>query len=346
MKTRLLMILLFSIIIFSSIPNSFAHLEHSSAGDKILGKYLIYIGLEPSIPKPTQPTEIIFSVQDKDGNDVYDIETMVEIYYNIKETRVYVSPWMEQEIGDFSIPYTFRDAGIYQVVLSILDDNAEKNNLVPPRQFLTATSECNCVRVLFNVAVSENWSNIWNTMMIIVVALPSTVFGLAMAVNYRNLKRRPQSNFTRQELLKYIVLFLALAGGLVHLSIYIEHAPQRIEYGLFLLLAAISQIGFGTLFFSTLTSRSVAQSQKEFLKKHFRRNLALYLFGLVGSVVLFGLYTYTVIFPPPLSPSNTPEQLEIAGVFAKALELSLIGIIAYLIYWENKNRKINLEFLD
>ena len=264
-KTMIIFLILFSIIIFSSIPNSFAHLEHSSAGDKILGKFIIYIGLEPSIPKPTQPTEIIFSVQDKNGNDLYDIETMVEIYHNIKETRVYVSPWTEQEIGDFSIPYTFQDAGIYQVVLSILDDNAEKNNLVPPRQFLTATSECNCVRVLFNVAISENWTNIWNTMMIIVVVLPSTVFGLAMAVNYRNLKRRPQSNFTRQELLKYIVLFLALAGGLVHLSIYIEHSPQRIEYSLFLLLAAISQIGFGTLFFSTLTSKSVAQSQKEFL---------------------------------------------------------------------------------
>ena len=184
----LIFLLLFSLIIFSSIPKSFAHLEHSSAGNKFLGKNLIYIGLEPGNPQPNQPTEIVFSVQDKNGNDVYDIETMVEIYYGIKETRVYVSPWIEQETGDFSTTYTFQDAGIYQGVLSILDDNAERNQLVPPRQPLTSTSDCDCVRVLFNISISEYFGKIWNVMMVISLVLPSAVFGFAMSINYRNLK--------------------------------------------------------------------------------------------------------------------------------------------------------------
>jgi hypothetical protein len=43
-----------------------------------------------------------------------------------------------------------------------------------------------------------------------------------------------------------------------------------------------------------------------------------------------------VIFPPPLSPTNEPEEVEIVGILSKSLEIFLpIGVI-YLMRWEKK----------
>jgi len=47
-------------------------------------------------------------------------------------------------------------------------------------------------------------------------------------------------------------MFLAVAGGLIHMAVYIDHAQLQIEYAMFLLLTAISQIGFGALLLTAL----------------------------------------------------------------------------------------------
>lgn len=98
------------------------------------------------------------------------------------------------------------------------------------------------------------------------------------------------------ETLQYIIVFLALAGGLVHLSIYVDHTPLRMEYGIFLLLAAISQIEFGVLLLSKLFNLTLLQ--KEFRYLH-HRHLTINLFGLIGSILLLVLYIYVVNFPSP-----------------------------------------------
>jgi hypothetical protein len=65
------------------------------------------------------------------------------------------------------------------------------------------------------------------------------------------------------------------------------------------------------------------------------------LFGLIGTSVLIGLYIYSIILPPPLSPTNKPESIDIFGVIAKTIEILLIiGIVALMI-WE-KRRLRNL----
>lgn len=122
------------------------------------------------------------------------------------------------------------------------------------------------------------------------------------------------------------------------MSIYIEHAPLRIEYAMFLLLASISQIGFGMLFLTVLMFDSSSKITKS-VESNYKKNTMIYLFGLIGSVILVGLYTYVVTFTLPLSTYSHPEDIEISGIIAKALEISLIGILSYLIYLECARKK-------
>jgi len=336
-----MIVFVFTILALSSIlPNSFAHLEKSSSGGVMEGKYSIFIGFEPRYPSPGESTKIIFSIQDFDGNNIYEIETMVEIYSVNMENRLFYESWNEQKIGDFEIPFIFENIGTYQIVLWISEDGNLKEYTVPPQQVPSNASDCNCTRVLFNVSVSETWNNIWTSLMVIIVVLPCSVFGYAMWKNYKN-KEKSNQKTSKHETLRYVIVFLAFAGGIIHLSIYVDHVPLRVEYGLFLLLAAISQIGFGVLFLSTLLFDSNVQ-QKEF-ESIYRRNIAVYLFGLIGSVVLLGLYIYSVSYPPPFSPENHPEIIGIAGIVAKTLEISLIVIISFVIYLENKAIRLKIN---
>lgn len=317
----------------SILPNSYAHLEQSSSGGVMEGDYFSYVGFDPRNPAPDEPTKIIFSIQDENGNDMYDLETMVEIYSNSMGKRIFYEPWREQSIGDFEMPFIFEQSGTYQIVLSISEVNNPKEHVVSPRPSPSSSSDCDCTRVMFNVSISEDWNNIWTSLMVVILVLPFSVFGYAMWNNYKN-KKNSNQKLSRHETLRYVIMLLAFAGGLIHLSIYVDHAPLRIEYGIFLLLAAISQIGFGVLLLSTVLFDS-NKSQKELELSH-RRNLAIYLFGLVGSGVLIGLYIYAVSFPPPLSPENHPEHVDVAGIIAKILELSLIGAIVYVMKLENR----------
>ena len=341
LKNYSVLYVLFFVLVFLSphfFPNSYAHLEQSSSGGVMEGKYYSYIGFEPRNPLPGENSKIIFSIQDEYGNDLYDLETMLEIYSANMEKRLFYEPWKKRIVGDFEVPFVFEDRGTYQIVLSISDENNLKEHVISPRQIPSSSSSCDCTRVLFNVSVSENWNTIWNSLMVIVVILPFGVFGFAMLNNYKN--KTSKQKLGKYETLRYVMMFLALAGGMIHLSVYIDHAPLRIEYGMFLLLAAISQIGFGLLLLSVLLTASIAsQKNPQILRK---RNTAVYLFGLFGTFVLLGLYIYAVSFPPPLSPENHPEHVDLSGIIAKSLEMSLVGVIVYVLYLENRVRQIML----
>jgi len=321
----------------SLLTSSYAHLEQSSSGGVMQGNYFSYIGFDPRNPAPDEPTKIIFSIQDDNGNDVYDIETMIEIYSENMEKRIFYESWKLHKIGDFEIPFVFEKSGTYQILLSISDSNNPKEHVVSPRSVPSSSLDCDCIRVLFNVTISENWNNIWNSLMVVILVLPFSVFGYALWINYKN-KRNSNHKLSRYETLRYVIMFLAFAGGLIHLSIYVDHTPLRIEYGMFLLLAAISQIGFGVLLLSTILFVP-NMLQKDLMNFH-RRNFTIYLFGLIGSTVLIGLYIYSVSFPFPLSSENHPEHIDVAGIIAKILEISLIAVIIYVMNWENKQKRL------
>ena len=71
-------------------------------------------------------------------------------------------------------------------------------------------------------------------------------------------------------------------------------------------------------------------------KQYYKKSLILNLFGLVGSLVLIFLYLYSVIFPPPLSPNAKPEDVDIAGIVDKSLEIILVIGILFLMKYERR----------
>ena len=87
-------IFIFALLMFPSVfSDSYAHLEQSSSGGVMQGDYFVYIGFDPRNPSPDEHTKIIFSIQDENGNDLYDLETMVEIYSDSMEKRIFYEPW-------------------------------------------------------------------------------------------------------------------------------------------------------------------------------------------------------------------------------------------------------------
>lgn len=319
---------------------AYGHFEHrthyNNRGGEV-GPYYAYEQLEPEYATPNSPTAIEFSVQDLDGRDTYNIDTMVEIYSARTGERLEAWPWTKQEIGDFQVFYSFPEIGNYQIVLSVAKDSGpvNPNGIDPPRTTLSGTTGCNCDRVIFNVSISNNFGTIWNATMLIAISLPLSVFGGVLAWNYR---RRIKSGkkyqiSKRTETVRYVVMLAAIAGGIVHLAVYSEHASLRLEYSIFLLVAGVVQIVYGVAY--TLLTLA-GQGTNESAHQYYRKTIAVNLFGLVGTGVLLGLYAYAVTLPPPLTPNNEPEDIGTAGILAKAIEVFTVIGIVYLMRLEKR----------
>ena len=346
----LILILIF-ILVSTFIPYfvSFAHLSHTphyngGSNRDGMGKYYPYMALDPEYAAPDEPTEITFSVQDFDGNDVYDIETMVEIYQESTGERVKGFPWTVRDIGDFNLYYVFPYSGSYEIVLSVANDDkmVNHNQLDAPRSILSSIADCNCQRVIFNVSISDSWGLVRNSLLVISILTPIIVLGLVLGRTY--LKRRRQISVTgavpEKETLKYTIMLLAIAGGLVHLAIFPEHGSQQIYYSVFLMAAAGAQVAYGILYIlMNFTTESYSGNNRNFILSQYKKRVALNLFGFIGTSVLIGLYAYSVIVAPPLSPDNKAESIDIAGIMAKSVEILLVIGIIYLLVWEK--RRIN-----
>ena len=130
MLIGLLIIFLATSLLLPSVPKSythFRHLSHYNTGGVGLGRYYINEQLDPEYTRPRQPTKISFSIQDTNGNDVYNVVTMVEIYSESIGERVNVYPWTKHDTGDFDLYYTFPKTGNYQIVISIANDGSQVN---------------------------------------------------------------------------------------------------------------------------------------------------------------------------------------------------------------------------
>jgi ABC-type sugar transport system permease subunit len=333
----LLLLVVAPVLVSSSLSPAYAHFEHfthyNNRGGSV-GPYYAYEALEPDYAGPNEPVAIMFSVQDRDGQDTYDIETMVEVYSANTGDRLKAWPWTMQEIGDFYLFYNFPQIGSYQIVLSVANEDKSMNpgGIDPPRTALSSSTGCNCDRVIFNVSITENFGTIWNTMMLVAVGLPLSVFGGVLFWNYRNTnKRRRDRKSAHRDTVRYIVMLAAIAGGIVHLAVYSEHASLRLEYSIFLLVAAGMQVVYGVVYtILTLSGQGVSESARQYYQK----KMVVNLFGLVGTGILLGLYAYSVILPPPLSPNDQPESISIAGILAKSIEVFTVVGILYLMRLE------------
>jgi hypothetical protein len=349
----LLLLLLFIPSALSLIPKSYAHFDHFSlyngGGDQI-GSFYVYQALDPDYARPGEPTNIKFSIQDKEGNDITGVNTMIEVYSGSSGERIHVFPWTKQKSGDFEIPYVFPEIGSYQIVLSIANGPVYSSNVDEARTFLSSNRDCNCDRVIFNVSISEGFGTIWNSMMLVSLLVTLALLGIVLGITFRNrMKNKKEetangslsAKLSAKEYLKYAVMLVAIAGGIVHLMVYSMHASLRLEYSIFLISAGGMQVAYGVLytFVTITTAEQLTTKNREYAKRQYRRTLYVNIFGLVGSCVLLGLYTYSVIFPPPLSPTNVPDKVELAGVLAKSLEAFLVIGIVYLIRWEKSKIK-------
>jgi hypothetical protein len=336
-STGLVVLLSLVVPLHLIIPASahFEHFTHYNNRGSQIGEYYAYEALEPEYAGPNEPVAVMFSVQDQDGRDTYNIDTMVEIYSAATGERIEAWPWTRQEIGDFEVFYNFPELGGYQIVLSVAKDGggpANQNGIDPPRTTISSTEGCDCYRAIFNVSITENIGTIWTVMMSIAISLPLSVLGGVLIWNYRRMKKNGKNpSSMRSDTVKYLVMLAAIAGGVVHLAVYAEHASLRLEYSIFLLVAAGMQVVYGVVYtLLTLTG----QGSNEPASLYYRKKMAINIFGLVGTGILLGLYAYSVILPPPLSSNNQPESIGIAGILAKAVEVFTVIGIVYLMRME------------
>jgi hypothetical protein len=348
-----MIVLLFSGLLYSWVPRSYAHfghLTHYNTGGLGIGKYYINEQVDPEYTAPGQPAKISFSIQDTQGKDIYNIVTMVEVYSESTGERSTVYPWTRYNTGDFSLYYVFPHTGNYQIVISIAN-NAQNVNLYgiePARDLLSSNLNCNCYRAVFNVSISENFGNVFQGSVFAGIIALIVVFGLVLVFTYRSRKRLSRDihpSLTKNEIIKYSILLLAIAAGIVHLAVFSEHASLRIEYSIFLLAAGASQVAYSMLYvLLTITGESMAGQTRLYAKDYYRKSVIVNLFGLIGSSVLLALYTYSVIFIPPLSPNNGPEDVDVGGILDKSLEVALVIGIIYLMKAEK--RKLQSQFVN
>jgi hypothetical protein len=369
----------------TNVPPVQAHLDHlphfNSGGNRYgYGNYISYIAIEPEYGTTDYPSMLTFSVQDFDGKDVYNIVTMVEIYDSITGKRVHVFPWTLRDIGDFQLYYQFPRKGGYQIVLSIRDA-VEKNPVEnygqailsmpaePPRSILGDVSNCDCIRTIFNISIAATFGTIQNTLFFICIVSPLILLGVILSKNYykkslrhsknelysgksdvtwnayRKAKVTNRGSGNGKQIVKYSIMLLALAGGIVHLVVFPQHGSLHVYYSIFLLAASGGQIAYGILYFLVMLSKPFYEmSVTNEIRSTYINNMAVNWFGFFGTAVLVGVYIYVLVYPPPLSPTNQPEEIEIAGVLAKSLEIALLIGIAFIIRWDRqKYRKMIAE---
>ena len=218
---------------------------------------------------------------------------------------------------------------------------------------------------MFNISIANTFGTIQNSLFFICIISPLTLLGVILTKNYYKKYRANNKKIShiskensknaktqdlgrgREQIIKYTLTLLALAGGIVHLVVFPEHDSLHVYYSIFLLAAAGGQIAYGILYFLIMLSKpfyEIPIEQLQIIKTTYKHNMAVNLFGFIGTAVLVGLYIYVVVFPPPLSPTNQPEEIEIAGILSKSVEVALlIGIVLVMRLDNQAFQKITLR---
>ena len=337
---------MFSFVQF--VEGHFDHLAHNNAaGFGISEKYYVNEQTDPEYPKPNELSKIMFSVQDRNGHDVHNIIVMVEVYSSHGQ-RISVFPWTKLDSGDFSVPFIFPKIGVYQIVISILNDGISSsqilNTVPPPRPLLNDNTGCNCERGVLNASVTNTFGSIF--VITLYLAIFGAVFVLGSVLFWMYWSKRKDalfSDYSKYDFIKYSVLFFALGASVVHLAVYPEHGALRLEYSIFLISASGVQLAYGIMYIllifsedSTIDNRLKRSDKLLVTKQYYKKTLILNLFGLVGSLFLIFLYLYAISFPPPLSPNSHPEDVDISGITDKSLEVILVIGILFLMRYERK----------
>ena len=98
------------------------------------------------------------------------------------------------------------------------------------------------------------------------------------------------------------------------------------------------QIVYGVVYTLLVLTGEVKakETSVQAIREYYNKTVGVNIFGLIGTGILLGLYTYAVIFPPPLSPNNQPEDVDAAGIIAKSIEVFTVIGILYLMRLEKR----------
>lgn len=80
-----------SFVAIYPVHESYAHFEHFTHynnGGEGIGRYYVYEAIEPQYARPGESSQILFSVQDTNGNDVQNVNAMIEIYSGVNGERL------------------------------------------------------------------------------------------------------------------------------------------------------------------------------------------------------------------------------------------------------------------
>src|SRR5918994_3884346 len=121
--------------------------------------------------------------------------------------------------------------------------------------------------------IENTFGTIQNSLFFICIISPLALLGVILTKNYykkyradnKKINRTSKENNKnaktqdlgrgREQIIKYTLTLLALAGGIVHLVVFPEHGSLHVYYSIFLLAAAGGQIAYGILYFLVMLSK-------------------------------------------------------------------------------------------
>jgi len=144
---------------------------------------------------------------------------------------------------------------------------------------------------------------------------------LLAAASIFGIKLRKKNNFANYRL---VVLTLVAGAGVMHLLVVPDHlADVSIEHAKFFTAAGVAQISFGILF--------MIKPTKTFA-----------IIGIVGNIGSIILYLVTRIGDLP-APFGAPEGIDVVGILAKIVEISLVSLLIYLAIYYKKIKPVEVS---
>jgi hypothetical protein len=139
--------------------------------------------------------------------------------------------------------------------------------------------------------------------------------GLVSPLRYKSVYSKGRSIRT----ISISIAILSISAGIIHLLL-IEHMKEAFMWGIFFLISGIAQLIFGIIII--IIGKELSPINKSIL----------YYIGIIGNILLVGIFVLARLFTPPFSTEAAPiNELEPNGIITIITEVLLIVLLAYLI---------------
>jgi len=152
-----------------------------------------------------------------------------------------------------------------------------------------------------------------------------TLIGFAL-IAISNKYERKKIRFLSVIYLIDIVSILSIGSGLLHAALITDHFREWWGYGLFFVVVAIIQVGYGMIFLFQIRNYPRGIKSKKTLD-------FLYILGIAGNLFIIALYVITRTVGIPFFGPGAGEVESVApiDIFSKGLEIWLVIILVLLL---------------